>query len=58
MISSYKNPKQIKMNRRTPVYKPKKQNATILEILAVLLIIVIAIIIINPIVISNIFLSP
>ncbi len=52
MISSYKNPKQIKMNRRTPVYKQKKQNATILEILAVLLIIVIAIIIINPIVIK------
>lgn len=52
MISSYKSPRQIKNSKRNPVYKPKKQNATILEILAVLLIIVVAIIIINPVVIK------
>ena len=48
MISSYKNPKQLKMSKKNNVYKPKNKNASILEILALLLIIVIAIILINP----------
>lgn len=49
MISSYKNPKQIKNSNknRKPVYKPK-QKTTIIEILAVLIIIIIAIIVLNP----------
>lgn len=51
MISSYKSPKQLKMNKGNNVYKPKNKNASILEILALLLIIVVAIIIINPIVV-------
>ena len=52
MISSYKNPKQLKMSKRKNVYKPKKKGTSLLEILALLLIIVIAIIIINPIVVK------
>lgn len=52
MISSYKSPKQIKMSKRNPVYKPNNQKVTILEVLAVLLIIIIAIIIINPVVVK------
>lgn len=50
MISSYKSPKQINKNKN--VYKPNPQKTSVLEILAVLIIIVLAIIIINPLVVK------
>ncbi len=52
MISSYKNPKQLKINKGKNLYAPKRKGVSFLEILAVLLIITVAIIIINPIVVK------
>lgn len=52
MISSYKNPKQLRINKGKNLYTSKRKGASVLEILAVLLIIVVAIIIINPTVVK------